>query len=775
MATTAVTILESYGNPSLQQMARQRGLDIKGKGKFALIQLVAPTLFDPERIRAALADLEPIERLLLDRLLLAGGDASSDWLRNALEREGRLPPQDKKANSFGYRRGIGSPWNRGSDRFEDVVARLGVLGLAFTAGPRTGGSIVDLSTPGWRLVVPAEIRAHLPGVSLAVKSCVAPPVVLASNPGALLRDAYTLLASAERASIPLTTRGQIMKRALVQIDESLVVSERAASARSEDDLDRLPFLRALLEECALLVLRPGELVVGEGVEGFLSQPAGDRLRLLYESFCQTARWCELFRIAGLKVTTRGGGRGALPPVIKARGRVIAELAELPSGEWIPVQHVVERIRQRSYDFLFSRRHVSRDHSYYYGQSWGLPYGGDNPMGWSFEDANNRTFGRIMDDDDGWNLVEAGLIRVIVTRALYWLGAVDLGGASGEELTAFRITPEGARLLRGQSPVFAPAEPHVVVQPNFQVFAFPPTGEDVLFKLDRMAERVRAEQVVEYRLTRESAYRAQQGGFSASAMITFLEEVSKTPLPQNVRRTLEEWDAQHERIVVRRGSAVLQTADEPILDALYADPAIAPFLGRRLAPTVALVSSTNLKPLYDRMLCSDRLLALDEGLDELSQPVLSVDASGHITFRQRVPSIHLLRTLRSFADGASDDTLGLSAASLRSAARQGMDAESIISALEKWHVGPLPAEVAAMVRRWAKDWGRGALVSAALLQVQSPEILSALLADPHIGPHLHPVPGSNTLAIVRDEAVEQVRSALQALGMPLSDELMLSWS
>lgn len=766
MGITAQDLLRGYGNASLAQMARQRGLETKGKGKENLVQLLAQTLYDPPRIRAALEQLDPLERLLLNRLLLAGGDAPTEWLRRELQQEGLLAPRPPTTNSWGYRDERGSPWNRGSNKFEDLVARLGVLGLVFTAGSGVGRAICELSTPSWRLMVPAEIRAQLPPVTLPVESCAAPAVVATGDARIFLRDAYALLTAADRAPIPLTARGQIMKRALVQIDESLLVPEGAAAVRSEDDLGRTPLLRAVLEERALLVARPGDLILGSDSEAFLRRPAGDRLKMLFEAYLKTARWCELFRIAGLRISMRGGGgRVALPPVINARRRVIAELAEMPCGEWISVAHLVERIRLRSYEFLFSRSQVPV--GYYYGQRAMDPYGGNNALGWSFDEVKDQ----IGDEEDGWDIVESGLIRVIVTEALYWLGLVDLGRQDGAQATAFRITPEGGQLLRGQTPTYAESEPHVVVQPNFQIFAFPPTGEDVLFELDRFAERVRAEQVVEYRLTRGSAYRAQHNGMSATAMIAFLEQVSKTPLPQNVRRTLEEWGHLHERIVVRRGSALLQALDDSALDALYANPEVLSLLGRRLTATTALVPSANLKVLYERMLGTGLLPALDEGPDDSAQSVFSVDASGRIVFQQRLPSIHVLRSIHAFADGPDAGVLELTASSLRRAARQGMDADQIIAVLEKWHAGPLPAEVPAMVRRWAKDWGQGALVTATLLQVQSSEILSSLLADPQIGPHLRPVPGSETLAVVRGESLEQIRSALEALGMLLGDELM----
>jgi hypothetical protein len=76
MDVSAVDLLEGYANPALQQMVRQRNLDLKGKtSKTAMIAALARTLYTPEAVTEALADLEPVERLLLDHLILLGGDA----------------------------------------------------------------------------------------------------------------------------------------------------------------------------------------------------------------------------------------------------------------------------------------------------------------------------------------------------------------------------------------------------------------------------------------------------------------------------------------------------------------------------------------------------------------------------------------------------------------------------------------------------------------------------------------------------------------------------
>src|SRR5262245_38473164 len=130
----AAALLSTYTRAAVAQMARQRGRGSRDDNRETLVGLLASDLYDQERIEAALADLAPVERALLDRLVEQGGSAPTRRLRRELERAGKVkalprpigwgPPPEEK----------GSPWHRDSTDFADLVARLGVLGLAFTVG-----------------------------------------------------------------------------------------------------------------------------------------------------------------------------------------------------------------------------------------------------------------------------------------------------------------------------------------------------------------------------------------------------------------------------------------------------------------------------------------------------------------------------------------------------------------------------------------------------------------------------------------------------------------
>lgn len=772
MGIRANEVLQTYSLNALQQMARQRELDIKKQNKGAVVPLLTRVVVAPNAIKTSLDDLTALERLVLDRVILAGGNAMTELIRRQLEHEDRIdrrtgPERDGYTAYRSQQQEKGSPRNRGSRKFEDLIARLGALGLVFTAEPvYSGGTTVELNQPGRRLIIPDEVLHKLPPVELAPVTVPAPDKEWEGDPALLLRDLYLLLSFAAREPIPLTARGTIPKRSLARIDAALQDPEGTSDVRSEEEMSWLPFLRALAEEVGLLVTSPGELLLDERAEEFLAQSAAARQQRLFDAYRRTTRWNELFRIPNLTVRGKGASiRTAPAGVVEARGRVMSELAQMPAGEWLSLDEFIQRFRLRAYEFLLSRQwtpeNVYRYGYYGYGDRWVLnPYAIANRLGLTFDVAG---------EEAGWEAVEAGFIRAVVTEPLHSLGVVDLGTADGT-LNVFRITADGFRLLHGEALPERPSQPQVVIQPNFQIFVMQPTGEDVLFRLDQMAERIRADQAIEYEVTRDSVYLAQRAGLDTAAIIAFLESVSSVGLPQNVKRSIEEWGMQHERVTVRRRTPLLQVRDEHTLDALYADPALASLLGRRVAPTVALVPPRALKALFDHLLQRDLLPALSEGPEEHPAPLLTAGADGLLTFRQPLPSIFDLRPLRSFADDV-EGGVRLTQASLRRGARAGLAADDIVAILTRLHAGPLPVEVTALVRRWAKDWGRGALVDATILQVEQPETLADLLADPDLRPSLTRVPGAPRLALVRPNAVERVRALLDERGMSLGDRLL----
>jgi hypothetical protein len=758
---SAEELLRPYSLASLEAAAVARGIETKGKTKGKLVQLLARTLYDADTIANLLAELTPSERDLLDRVVLLEGEVLTASLRHQLGSEGAIDSPDlDRVNADP------TVTNKTRGRFEDIVARLGVRGLLFAVNVGPYRQQVELGNLGQYLYIPQGVMRHIPVPIHAVEISPSPTADDLADRDVLLRDLYLLVAAVRDEPVPLSTRGQIPKRHLIRLDGLFRRPEGAAQVRSEWDLGRLPLLRALVEDLQLVHEGTRGLTAGDDVLSFLTKTPGLRQRRLFDAYLRTKRWSELSRIQDVSISPRANMTG--PKIVAARKTVVDEVGELPTDQWIEIAHLVDRIRRRAFEFLVERN-WQYSH-YYYGSSYYSdpePYWGSNSLGLSF---NAKDAGESID----WDRIEGGFIRGVV-EALHWLGVLDLGSMDDEAPSVFRLTETGSRLLRGEVPASTPTRPNVVVQPNFQVLAFEPTGEDILYTLDRIAQRVRAEQVVEYYLTRAAIYDAQRSGMEIGDVIGFLDRVGATPLPQNVRRSLEEWGAGHQRVVVRPGVAALQAGDERILDGLFADPEVAPLLGERVSGTVVLVPVANLETVRQQLVAKPAhpLPALTEGNDALRGACLRIDAEGRVTFLQPVASMYVRAALRPFADEEADGSVRITPASLRRAVDTARDhssrtAEEIITTLERLHAGPLPEEVRALVRRWAKEWGRGAIAQVALLQVENEEIMRGLLEDADLRPHLQAVPGNPVLATIPPKDVSYVRALLKERGMELGD-------
>lgn len=767
----ALEVLGNYDVVSLQQMGRLHSVDISNKGKGKIAAELAKNLYSANRIHNAWKDAEETERAVLHRLILNGGLITTQVLRQQLEEDGIV--EERVVDRYGGMAEVqGSAVKRNSRIFEHIIARLTALGLVFTATPGPYSTKTESRRPGVILFIPDPILRHLPKVTVTVKTAAAPSTVRPAEPDTFLKDQFVLVSMAREEPLGLISSGLLAKRAMVRLDGALRRPEGANAARSELDLARLPLLRTLTEAVGLLTAGATGLRLGDEAAAFFARPRGLRRKLLFDAYLATTRWSELPRLPDLSITPRTNLN--VPAVATARRRVLAELAELPGGEWFTIDHLVNRLHTKAYEFLLSRTVSHAYNTYYYFSS---PYRSDvyagyNALGLTFTHSDRR--------DVEWKDVEGQFIRLIVTGALHDMGIVDLGAEDESAPPShFRITPLGATLLKGDTPDEPDLPTNVVIQPNFQVLAFEPADEATLFSLDAMAKRVRIEQVAEYHLTRESVLAAEKSGIEIAAILSFLERISRNPLPQNVRRSLEDWGAQMERIKVLQNVAMVHAVDEGTLDLLYADSEMAPLLGRRLTPTAALVPAEHLQAVHSRMMDARAglpLPALTEGNDTDLPGGITVAPDGTVTFSAPLPSMYVRHAVSSLADEVEPDVFRITRASLQRAVRSGkggrpgMDAGRILITLERLSKGPLPPEMVQSVHRWARDWGSAGLADVTLLRVDTPQIMADLLADDDLKDDLRPLPGSPTHAIVRCGAADRVRAALEERGVDLNSTL-----
>ncbi len=196
---------------------------------------------------------------------------------------------------------------------------------------------------------------------------------------------------------------------------------------------------------------------------------------------------------------------------------------------------------RDESFLLDRELAETQARYYYYSSgdYGSPYIA-NSLGWTWADSGR-------DEDAGWQGVERTFIKAVLSEGLYWLGLVDwalraAGIARGRQgsgrLGAVRLTDMGRWLLMdGPEPAILRKPGGWCCNPTMSSPSTP--SRTASWPGSTASPCASTERAVEFEI-RDSVYRSQQAGQSVGAIKAWLEQVTGSPLPQNVGRSLDEW-------------------------------------------------------------------------------------------------------------------------------------------------------------------------------------------------------------------------------------------
>ena len=432
------------------------------------------------------------------------------------------------------------------------------------------------------------------------------------------------------------------------------------------------------------------------------------------------------------------------------------------------------------------------------------------MGWTFTPGFAK-------ESDGWPVVEGGFIRSLLLEPLFWMGMVDIG-YRGSKPVAYRLTPMGAWVLGVGPAVEIPQqEGRVIVQPNFEIVALDPISDRTLAVLDEFAERTGAERAIKYRLTRYSVYRSQRRGWTAARIIQTLNQMiqdpdpqarddltTRLPLPQNVVRTLEEWQRLHERITIHRQTTLLQAADAHLLDQLLQDseirariayPQETPPVQRPEHRTCAFVApglnavEGLAAALRDAGYPAARTRVHRHGISATFSPARCIEIAddGQVLFTIPLPSIYLLEQLAPFTtrEGSTGQTEGLSSppsglparfsltrSAIEGAIAKGMSIDQILERLRALHHGPLRRRIEIQVRAWGHYYGDAQMQTLTLLQLRDGQTLRELLSEPELADILHPFTPSihEALAMVPTTELPRLQALLAERGIDVRAQL-----
>jgi hypothetical protein len=370
------------------------------------------------------------------------------------------------------------------------------------------------------------------------------------------RDLYLYLRAArEMEGLPLTTRGYVSRPALRRVRALLQAADGHALAESdadpaEVDAGRLFFLRRLLERLGLLTRdeateRPTQRLVvapSDQIAAHFARPLAERLRICARVWVAGGWWPDA---PDTRAVLAGVMTPAAPRIALARRHPIESLAMMRPGET-----------------------------------------GIIPAATTHGRPARRPSGARVRHTPPTPEMDAETTRAALTGALVWLGFVRLSAGKPEEY----IAEEACGALASSADIdVGEAHGRVTIQPDLSIIAYPPLTAPLLVALDLYADLQRLDRVARYKLSRVALARSGRGSWSADALAGRLERLTETPLADNIRVTLRDWQRKGERLHVIQDAAILELDDAEPLDALLADRAARGWIERRLGAAVALIA------------------------------------------------------------------------------------------------------------------------------------------------------------------------------------------
>ncbi len=766
--STLKELLLNYDANVLKQIAREHGFDASSKTKNAAVDWLAAKLAERDEVERALTRVGPAEREILGLAQRADGKVATSALQKALKKSRNVAPPRKRDLWRMYEPIKGDPKYRGKPTLDDAAAHLALIGLAFArdvADPSYNKQVI-----GWELgrylVIPQEIRGLLPTFGDQKRTGATEPARTAQGSARnFQRDLSRYWSFVRReGKLELTTQGWVYKKAATELGKALGWNDK--SRLDEKNNSYFFFLRRMLEALDLANdakqdqwgnVATAELTAADDHE-YWSQPPAERVKRAFAAYLDATTWNEL------RVPTAAYGmdhrRPAPQQLKKARRIVIDRLKIRGASSWVTLEDLIQDLRLGHYEFLFPR--ATKNRAFYgYPENYYTPYHqSNNPYGVTYND--------VTDEASGWDQVEGAIITHIVTGPLHWLGLTDVG-LDGDTPIAYRLTAMGAWLLGiGAQVQIAQEGGRVVVQPNFQIVAMEPIAENVLMTLDEFAQFEGGDHALSYRLTRESVYRGQRAGWDAARLIAYLEDATHAPLPQNVKRSLEDWQALHERITIRRRVSLLQAEEAAALDELFANQSLAPKLGRRIGADIALASE---KPEAVRGALRDAgWLAVFTRRGQTNAPAsVAADENGNVTFVQRTPSIYAYEGIEPFAERIDARHARITPASVAAATQKHLAVPEMIARLKQVHRGKIPDSLVMRLKAWGKYYGGAKLGTLTLIEFRDEPARAELLDDPELKPCLEPFDaGKRPLALVRADSLERVKALLAERGVEIRE-------
>ena len=750
--------LDSYTATALKAMLLARDKSATQTVKADVIAALVRVLSDEAATRATFEKLPPPAKVLLRLLREQGGQCSARALKTAAD-------------------AVGLP------RFNDVLAQLMKQALVLHVTPMTGQKRHELwvkPTVDYHGRINSyeyQLKGLDAALELADDSIELPPPahplaaydeepygIEEQSPANLLHVLFNIVRWASEREITLTkTAGTIRKADLKALDTLL-----------KDQEELKDFALSLAFSAELLRRKREKITPDARASEFFKRSPHEQVAALFEAWKKMENWSEFSQIPEIQAWGESIPLGyssysssdvpSAESLTSARAffvNILKRAAKPTLGQWQSFDSLLTLVKAENSEFLIGPR------SDLYSRGAASTYQGFWPQGQST--WKHDPFVRERD----WNLVEGRFLRQLLVQPLHWLGVAAVGRDQNGAFVAFRISPLGAHLLglSDEMPDLgaeSEGEKPLIIQPNFEIIAYTePQHLQTLYQLERFATRESAERVAHYKLDRDSVYRGLQDGLSATQMREFLENHSRSGVPQNIAYSLDDWQNQWESVTVWPSASILETDTPDEMDALIrtlSDEAI-----KRLAPTWAVVEPKHLQSARNYLTGSRGARALDYSL-AIEQ---AFETTGDLEIV--VPAANLDLWLRAKIEGfageldatKTETRFAITRDSLARAAKSGLHADDILAFLASVGTPPIPANVALTVKGWSGEIAPVSLGSVQVLSAE-PEVIAQMASVAELRKLLWLRAGDGA-ALVKSADAPKLKAALKKRGIAFDGE------
>ncbi len=596
--------LETQSINDLRDLARKRGIAVKGTRKEPIVKELAEALADVQANRVYIAQQS---KTVQDMLIYLNLTLSPGY---GFTPEGIIQTLQQRHSNLSRR------------AFYDQITSLVGQGLLVTF--KSGGRPYYMLPQAVRVALPSrpglapqytesqglEIRER--SAAAPIQACYALWTFLSENqvrrtslPARLpVEDTWPQLQGWNHVSEQIDDLVQRRRTPYNLYNASVTVSPPPYHLRSGDrsalrketgqsDLES-EFYCALLEHLSILRGEPGEPIVQieQAFQELLSLQPTLQIYVLIEAWMNTLEWNEmdLLRqsVDSLSVRRSLNHSSFKPHDLyrewrAGRWAVMRFLSTMDEGDWISLDGLLKVIHEILPNLV---------HSQY------------DPSVWWLESAKTKKqFGTTLED---WLDSSGRFVTAVIEGPLFWLGAVRLG-YKNDRVVAVQLTPVGAYALEKRDSPFdsgpqPPPEGALELGDDMTVAVIPglaPAQLHALLHLLGDLETTSPQQFV-YRITAEGVLSALEQGQTIDRLLAALQHWCNRPLPPTWKDKMHTWSQNYGKLHIYDDISLIELADDYALQEILSSTSLREHLIHQFSSRLVAIRADAIDDLVQEM-------------------------------------------------------------------------------------------------------------------------------------------------------------------------------